>query len=165
MNRIAVIEAGDLRLRPGSIDDVTMALKWYSDPEVLRNSEAVSEPYDYATVSRMYRYLMDNGEFYIIEVWTNNKWLAIGDACLMKDSTPIVIGNGNHRSKGVGYRVLSLLIKRAESLGWKEMNAKGIYTYNERSLRLFSSLGFKETQKREREDGIMEISLKLRLEH
>lgn len=158
-----VIQGKGLRLRPGSMDDVTTALSWYLDPEVLRGSEAVAEPYDLSTVSRMYRYLMDNGEFYIIEFLENGKWSAIGDACLMKNSTPIVIGSRRHRSQGIGGSVLSMLIRRAVELGWNEMNAKGIYSYNTRSLRLFKSLGFRETQRRERKDGIVEISLKLEL--
>lgn len=83
----------------------------------------------------------------------------------MQNSTPIVIGSRNHRSKGIGKRVLSLLVSKALELGWKEMNAKGIYSYNTRSIRLFKSLGFREIRKNERKDGIMEISMSLDLLH
>ncbi len=164
-NNCGIIQEGNIRLRPGSLEDVATSLPWYSDPEVLRGSEAVSEPYDKETVTRMYRFLMGNGEFYIIESLENGNWCAIGDACLMKNSTPIVIGSSDHRSMGIGTRVLSMLIKRAKELGWKEMKVKGIYSYNMKSLRLFRSFGFRETIRKERKDGIVEISLALDLLH
>ena len=160
-----VLQQGDLRLRPGSMDDVPAALPWYSDPEVMRGSEATGEPYNAETVGRMYKYLMENGEFYIIEFLEKGKWISIGDVCLLKNSTPIVIGNKIYRSNGIGKRVLSMLVKRALELGWKEMYAKGIYSYNVRSLKLFKSIGFQETGRLERKDGIVEISMKLDLLH
>lgn len=159
-----VLQDRELRLRPASMDDVKRALPWYSDPEVLKFSEAVSEKYDLRIVERMYTYLIKAGELYIIELEEDSLWDPIGDACLMKHSIPIVIGVGKHRSRGIGYRVLQLLIIRARSLGWKEMNVKGIYSYNERSLRLYRSLGFTETGRSERPDGIVEISMKLALD-
>lgn len=160
-----VMQENDLRLRPGEMSDVPVALPWYSDPEVLKGSEAVGEPYDAGTVKKMYRYLIDNGEFYIIELLENGMWVAVGDVCLMKNSTPIVIGSKDYRSRGIGKRVLSMLVRRARELGWNEMNVKGIYSYNTRSLKLFQSLGFQETQRNERKDGIVEISLRLDLPH
>lgn len=146
------------------MDDVFIALPWYSDPEVLRYSEAREESYDLETVKRMYAYLIGNGEMYIIEVREETMWAPVGDACLMKDSIPIVIGVQKYRSRGLGRRVLGLLIERAGSLGWNELKVKGIYSYNERSLRLFSSFGFTETARMERSDGIVEIAMRLQLE-
>ncbi len=162
---VNIIQENDLRLRPARIADATLALPWYSDPEVLKGSEAVAEPYEIETVERMYRYLIDNGELYVIELSENGIWVPIGDVCLMKNSTPIVIGSKDYRSKGIGKRVLSLLVRRAKELGWKEMNVKAVYSYNTRSLKLFKSFGFRETKRTERNDGIVEISMKLDLFH
>lgn len=153
-----VSKEGDLRLRSATMGDVEQAMPWYSDAEVLRFSEASNSPYDRNTVERMYKYLMENGEFYIIEALDGNVWTAIGDACIMPDSIPIVIGNPNYRSRGIGKKVLTMLIERARELDWKILRVKGIYHYNERSIRLFKSLGFKETSRKINKKGIEEIS-------
>ncbi len=152
---------GSLRLRPAVIGDVETAMPWYSDPEVLRYSEDVSDPYNSETVTRMYRYLMESGELYIIEVLENGKWKAIGDACLMKNSVPIVIGSAEYRSRGYGKIVLGMLIERAIMLGWQCVKVKGIYSHNTRSLRLFESMGFKRTGESARKNGTIEYSYSL----
>lgn len=158
-----VLEDGDLRLRYASMDDIDFALPWYSDPEVLKYSEATDKPYDRVIVERMYGKLMSAGELFIIEISRDGEWLAIGDACLMKHSIPVVIGRREFRSRGIGKRVVSLLITHAVSLGWEEVNVKGVYSYNERSLRMFSSLGFVRTAEKSRPEGFSEISMKLDL--
>lgn len=159
-----VLKDKELRLRPADMGDVTTALPWYSDPEVLKFSEGSNKKYDVKKVERMYNYLINTGEMYIIELNDGLRWMPIGDACLMANSLPIVIGDAIHRSQGLGHRVLFLLIDRAKHLGWKELNVKGIYSYNERSLRLYSSLGFQENGRRERNDGVTEVSMKLILD-
>lgn len=152
-----------VRLRPAEPNDIVIALTWYSDPEVLWNSEGIIEPYDIASVKRMYEYLSKIGEHYIIEVQENGIWLSIGDACLAKETTPIVIGEAVYRGKGIGKSVLRILIERAHSLGWKEMKVKGIYTHNSKSLKLYSSLGFVETGSRFNSHGLKETSMVLML--
>lgn len=75
----------DLRLRPLIMpDDVTVALPWYQDPEVLYYSEGgeSSVPYDFKRIEAMYHYLMNKAEVYIIEVKIKNSWLPIGDVSL-----------------------------------------------------------------------------------
>jgi len=62
---------------------------------------------------------------------------------LSTETIPIVIGDKNYRSQGIGKKVLSVLVERARELGWKKLKTKGIYDYNERSHRLYKSLGFK----------------------
>ena len=116
------------------------------EPEVLRFSEGEGvAPYDEEMVSRMYEYLSVRGELYIIEVRGIEEWFPIGDAALLPESLPIVIGLGAFRSRGIGGRVLRLLIDRAVALGWETLQVKGIYTYNERSLRLCERAGFRRT--------------------
>lgn len=146
------------------MEDVETALPWYSDSEVLKYSKARSEPYGIDTVQRMYSYLKKSGDFYIIEIWENDFWKPIGDACLMKDSTPIVIGSPEYRSRGIGGRILSMLIDRALNPGWEEMHVKGIYSYNLRSIRLFASKGFVKTGESDRKDGITVYSYTLNLD-
>ncbi|MFN8541544.1 MAG: GNAT family protein [Thermomicrobiales bacterium] len=141
-----VLQDGSLRLRPVVLpDDVAVAAPWYRDPEVLHFSEGEgTPPYDAALVEEMYRAMAGRCELYLIEVLTPAGWYPIGDAALCGEAgTPIVIGEAAFRSQGLGARVLQLLIGRARALGWSRMVVKGIYTYNERSLRLYARAGFR----------------------
>ncbi|MCK4250772.1 GNAT family N-acetyltransferase [candidate division WOR-3 bacterium] len=133
----------NLRLRPAKLpEDIKTALPWYQDPEVLYFSEGKGvSPYDCKIVEKMYRFFVEKGEFYIIEIRTKNKWLPIGDAGLCRDSLPIVIGGKDKRSKGIGKRVLHMLIERARALGWEELQVS-VYTYNEWAKRLYEGAGF-----------------------
>ena len=134
---------GDLRLRTFAPRDVDAALGWYQDPLVLRMSEGSDAvPFDRLRVERMYAYLARIGELYMIEVREDSQWRTIGDVTLAKDTLPIVIGEAEYRGRGIGGRVLDLLIARARALGWSSLHLKHIYTYNERSRRLFLSRGF-----------------------
>lgn len=140
-----MLSDSDLRLRPVELPrDLAAAVPWYHDPEVLRFSEGDgTPPYDFAMVERMYRYLSEHGELYMIEVKDDrDRWHAIGDATLCRDSLPLVIGESAYRSKGLGKRVLGLLIDRARELGWAELQVKRVFSYNLRSRRLFERAGF-----------------------
>lgn len=140
-----ILRDGDLRLRPARLpDDVAPAVPWYRDPEVLRLSEGEgTPPYDAATVARMYEHLAAHGELYVIEVPdSGGRWRPIGDAALLADAVPIVIGEAAYRSRGLGGRVLRLLIARARSLGWDALRVSKVFTYNPRSRRLYEGAGF-----------------------
>jgi SAM-dependent methyltransferase len=137
------LSEADLRLRLLDPDtDAETALPWYSDPEVLAFSEDGATAYDLPTIKRMYRQLAAQGELYVVEVQTGDRWLPVGDAALLPDDLPIVIGGPEHRSRGVGGRVLDLLIRRAEGLGWSALQAKRVLAENQRARRLFLSRGF-----------------------
>ncbi len=140
---------GVIRLRPyqGNDDDIERALQWYRDPEVLYYSEGPgTEPFTRDRVVRMYSYLASHGQLYIIEVKTPDGWQPIGDVTLAEDTMPIVIGDAQWRSRGIGSRVLPLVIQRARDLGWTELQAKHIWTDNVRSQRLFTGCGFVLTE-------------------
>lgn len=138
-----ILQRGDVRLRPIVLpDDVDLAVHWYQDPEVLHYSEGGAEPYDADQVYNMYEYLLNKGEVFIIEVKSHNGWIGVGDISLCSDSLPIVIGNQEYRSKGIGGKVLDLMIEYAKSQGRDKLRVNSIYTYNERSRRLFESRGF-----------------------
>jgi len=158
-----ILQDRDLRLRPVVLpDDVIVSLPWYRDPEVLYLSEGEGVlPYDEAMVSRMFDFLNERGELYIIEARTIEEWFPIGDAALLPDSLPIVIGNPWFRSRGFGGRVLRLLIARAMALGWDSLRVKGVYTYNERSLRLYEVAGFGRKEFHADGDGPPAWSLEL----
>jgi L-amino acid N-acyltransferase YncA len=124
--------------------DVAEALDWYGDPDVLYYSEgADASPFSIERVRNMYRILHDTGELYLIEVQENGQWKRIGDVTLAAHTLPIVIGDAAWRSRGVGSRVLRLLIGRARELGWESLTAKSIWDDNLKSRRLFESVGFR----------------------
>ncbi|MFS1515870.1 GNAT family N-acetyltransferase [Bacillus sp. SCS-151] len=142
-----IIKNNELRLRPVQLpEDLIIALPWYQDKEVLYFSEGAGTlPYDIKTIDKMYSYLSQIGELYIIEIYHNKKWLPIGDVTLSKEMIPIVIGPKAFRAKGIGMRIISLLIERAKTLEWDKMKVNKIYSYNTASRRMFESLGFSKT--------------------
>ena len=150
-----ILKDKDLRLRPVKLfEDCSLALKWYQDPEVLYYSEGENvTPYTLDIIKRMYLYLNHIGELYIIGVHLEQGWYPIGDATLAKDTLPIVIGEKEYRSIGLGKRILKLLIQRARELGWQKLKVRKVFSYNQRSLKLYLSLGFIELIN---EDGIQD---------
>ena len=148
-----ILKDGDLRLRPAKLpEDISIAVSWYQDPEVLYYSEGKDvAPYDYKDVQEMYQALSSKGELYIIEIFTNDEWFPIGDAALLKDNVPIVIGDRRYRSKSFGKRILHLIIKHAKELGWDKLKVGDVYEYNERSKRLFENAGFQASVKYNKE--------------
>ncbi|HEU4962939.1 MAG TPA: GNAT family protein [Bacilli bacterium] len=143
---MVILQRYSLRLRPLQIpNDISLALPWYQDPEVLYYSEGEgTEPYTAETIERMYRWLSREGYVFIIEVlhMSSNDWLPIGDATLRQDMLPLIIGDPSYRSAGLGIQVLHLLIEHAQTLAWPLLTAHKIYSYNVRSQRLFEKAGF-----------------------
>ncbi|OWA34931.1 hypothetical protein B9G55_14410 [Saccharibacillus sp. O16] len=134
----------ELRLRPyAGIKDAVAAQPWYSDREVLRMSEGMETGvYDSAAILRMYSHLSGAGELYMIEVLEKDGWRPIGDAALLENNLPITIGDAHYRSRGIGRCVLDRLIGRAREKGWQMLKIGMIYSYNERSRRLYTGAGF-----------------------
>ncbi|AUW94411.1 MAG: GNAT family N-acetyltransferase [Sulfobacillus thermotolerans] len=139
-----ILTDGIVQLRPFCEADMRLpqVLNWYKDREVLDGVEGpLAQPYDQARLERMYRYLNDHAELYMIEVRGVRGWETIGDVALAPDMLPIVIGEAEWRSRGIGSRVLALLIDRARELGYSSLWAKTIWTDNINSQRLFERMG------------------------
>ena len=154
-----------IRLRPANIDeDCSHALLWYQDPEVLHFSEGPgTEAYDPETVQAMYRYLASIGRLYIIEAQEDGEWVPIGDVTLSRETIPIVIGDPGYRSRGIGTRVIRMLIEMAREEQWTELKVKKVYTFNDRSHRMFTGLGFAVTGEGVDENGHRYRSYRLEL--
>lgn len=143
-----ILADDDLRLRPVRIpDDVALAVPWYRDPDVLHLAQGEeTDTWDAAMVERMYREMATRCEVFIIEVTVGGTWLAVGDAAACPTAgTPIVIGEREWRSRGLGRRVLALLVGRAQTLGWSKMVVSGVFVDNERARRLYEGAGFRIT--------------------
>jgi len=102
--------------------------------------------YDYDTLKRMYEYLNNIGELYFIKVLENDGFIPIGDVTFWKDDMPIVIGNKRYRGKGIGKKVVEVLIRRARNLGYQELKVREIYNHNIGSQKLFESCGFRKAE-------------------
>ena len=162
---MAVLEDGNIRLRPVNLkEDMGLFLEWYSNPDLLFYSEGpkVMTPYGPDVIERMVKSLSEIGECYIIEISEFGAWKPLGDASITKDKTPIAIGNEEYWGRGIGTRVLGILIRRARELGMKKLKVGGIYEYNARSLKMYAKAGFVETG-RENEEGYEVIKMEMDL--
>lgn len=140
---VEILRGNGVRLRRAELEEYEqVALPWYQDPEVLQLSEGGEPPYDRARIRRMFEVLSSKGELYLIEVEEAAGWRVVGDAALIPEDVPIVIGQAEDRGRGIGTEVLRLLVLRARALGWTEARATGIAPANHRSRRLFERAGF-----------------------
>lgn len=134
-----------LRLVTPSKENWDIGLKWYQDKDILYNSEGVQgKVYDLETIYRMYSKLDELGELYFIEIMDEGVYKIIGDVTLSEENMPIVIGDKKYWGLGIGKKVILKLLDRAKELGYKSITIPEIYDYNNRSKRLFKSVGFKE---------------------
>ena len=131
-----------LRLRKFD-DKFDFAFAWYQDPELVWLVDGVKEPYTEEKLGRMYHYLNKHGELYCIEVREKDFWKPVGDVCLCEEDLPIVIGDPDYRGKGLGVKVITTLINRGRTLGWKQMFVEEIYPYNIASQKCFEKSGFR----------------------
>lgn len=142
----------ELRLRTPDKSQWEVALPWYENPKVMYYSEGVTDKvYDMEKIKGMYTYLGRVGELYFIEVLENGDWKPIGDVTLSEENMPIAIGEEAYWGKGIGKKVIGSLIERAREIGLKKLQVPSIYLYNSRSENLFTSLGFLEVSKNEKE--------------
>lgn len=158
-----VLSDGFVRLRPVTAEDLPVASSWYRDPVVLWGSEGTRDPYPPERVARMYQVLEGRGEVYLVEVATGAGYLPVGDAALNPTGLPIVIGDAAWRGRGLGRRVLALLVNRARALRYRELHVHQIYADNTASLRLYQGAGFRIVGEGE-EDGRRYFRLVLPLE-
>lgn len=126
------------------------ALKWYLDEETVKLVDGVSKPYDEEKLSRMYNYLNGKGELYFIEIKEKDEYKPIGDVTFWKQDMPIVIGDKAYRGMGIGYKVIMILSKRAEELGYDKIYVDEIYSYNIASQKTFQKAGFKAFLQKEK---------------
>ncbi|MCL4372424.1 GNAT family N-acetyltransferase [Candidatus Marsarchaeota archaeon] len=161
---MAALEDGNIRLRPVNLkEDMGYFLEWYANPDVLFYSEGPKAmPYGPEVIERMNKELSEIGEAYVIEINENGSWKPIGDASITKEKTPITIGAEEYWGRGIGTRVLALLIKRAREIGMERLKVSGINEYNARSIKLYSRAGFVETG-RAKENGYESIRMELTL--
>ena len=131
----------ELRLRKfdGEFD---FAFEWYQDADTVYLVDGVKKPYTMEVLNNMYRYLDKHGELYFIEAAEDGVYRPIGDVAFWQDDLPIVIGDKDFRSRGIGRKVIEVLIRRGRELGYGYLRVGEIYDYNTASRRCFESAGF-----------------------
>ena len=118
------------------------ALEWYQDTQTVYLVDGVQKTYDEQLLADMYEYLNDKGELYFIESFIDGMYKPIGDVTFSQTDMPIVIGDKNFRSKGIGKKVISTLIDRGKKLDYAYLCIREIFDYNTASIKLFEELGF-----------------------
>lgn len=154
----------ELRLRKFD-GNYEFALEWYQDEELVYSVDNRKEPYDFEKLSRMYHYLNEMGELYFIEIKKGEEFEPIGDVTFSAQDMPIVIGEKKFRNYGVGAKIVKKLIERGESLGFRKLFVREIFSHNLASQRLFEKCGFVRYEKTK--DGyryVLEIEKKRRNE-
>ena len=130
-----------LRLRKFD-GEYSFAFEWYQDEETIKLVDGLgAKRYDFNKLKRMYEYLNNKGELYYIEILDDQKFVPIGDVTFWKEDMPIVIGNKNYCCKGIGKKVIKVLLEGTKELGYKEIKVREIYTYNIASQKLFEGMG------------------------
>ncbi len=148
-----------VQLRPVSPEDYPVALQWYQEGDVTRYMEIPGfvKPHNLATVEQLYDDLIKIGECFMIEVRSGANWLTIGDITLTENNIPITIGRKEYWGIGTGRQVLQRISRRARELGFLRLRARESLSYNQRSMLLFRSIGFKEVE-RTRNGVLMELA-------
>lgn len=121
------------------------AFVWYQDGETVYLVDGVRRPYSPETLTGMYRWLDERSELYFIELREGDSFRPIGDVSFRQEDLPIVIGDPDCRGRGIGYRVITALIKRGQELGYDSLHVREIYHYNSASRRCFEKAGFQVT--------------------
>ena len=137
----------ELRLRKYNGEDVSFALDWYQDPEILLPMDGEVKPYSCEGIKGMYQYIEGHGVLYIIERCENGSWMPIGDVTFWREDMPIVIGRRDLHGKGIGKKVVANLIARGRELGYDEVYVKEIYDFNLASQKMFEGCGFRRIEK------------------
>ena len=144
---IPIDDALRLRRFDGQYD---FALPWYQDPEMVYLVDGERKPYTPDLLARMYSYLDHAGELYFIEAFEDGAFRPIGDVTFWQEDMPIVIGDPRWRGKGVGRRVISVLVAHGKAPGYSALYVREIYDFNIASRKCFESVGFrrfKDTEK------------------
>lgn len=139
----------NLRLRKyDGIHD--FALVWYQDEETVWLVDGNRNPYTMERLGGMYRYLNNAGELYFIEVRENGTYKPIGDVTFWQEDMPIVIGEREYRGKGIGRKIVSVLVERGRAMGYDKLFVGEIYDFNIGSQKCFESVGFRSYEKTEK---------------
>ena len=117
--------------------DYETALKWYQDKELCKQVDNIDDVYSLDRLKRMYDYLSRNGDCFYIEFQNR----LVGDITLKYDGEISIVICREYQNRHIGRACLKNIIELAQEKGLNTVKAQ-IYPFNERSKRLFKSVGF-----------------------
>lgn len=129
----------EIRLVPYYRNDA-VSLPWYQDPDVCRQVDNRDTPYDPELLHRMYDFLSAHGDCYYIEYWG----ALVGDVTLRDNGEIAIVVCREFQTRHIGQRCVLDMLKLAREKGMARVTAN-IYAFNEQSRRMFTSIGFTQT--------------------
>lgn len=129
----------EIRLVPYYRNDA-VSLPWYQDPDVCRQVDNRDAPYDLDLLHRMYDFLCAHGDCYYIEY----RGALVGDVTLRDSGEIAIVVCREFQNRHIGRRCVLDMLKLAREKGMARVNAN-IYAFNEQSRRMFTSIGFMQT--------------------
>lgn len=117
------------------------SLRWYRDPESMKNIVGTATVYDKKQVEEMYHWQNEHGQLYYIEYLKNDAYQTIGDVWLAKDDYAIVIDQ-DFRSLHIGRTVTKYFIYMSRKMGRESMIVSEVFNWNKASQKMFASLKF-----------------------
>lgn len=117
------------------------SLKWYQDPDSMRNIVGKKSVYTKQQIQQMYEWQNEHGLLYYIEYKNNKRAQIIGDVWLAKDDYAIVIDKA-FRNRHIGRMVTKYFIYKSKKLGREFITVSEIFNWNKASQKMFTKLGF-----------------------
>lgn len=117
------------------------ALEWYQDLELCKQVDNIDHVYSLDRLKAMYGYLSTHGACYYIRY--NDR--LVGDATLKDDGEICIAICRDYQNLHIGRQCVKSLIGLAGEKGLKQVKAQ-IYPFNIRSRRMFTALGFENTE-------------------
>ena len=129
----------EIRLVPYYRNDA-VSLPWYQDPDVCRQVDNRDTPYDLDLLHRMYDFLSAHGDCYYIEY----RGALVGDVTLRDNGEIAIVVCREFQNRHIGRCCVLDMLKLAREKGMARVTAN-IYAFNEQSRRMFTSIGFIQT--------------------
>lgn len=117
------------------------SLKWYQDPESMRNIVGIKIIYTKEQIQQMYEWQNEHGLLYYIEYNGGDRPQIIGDVWLAEDDYAIVIDQA-FRNRHIGRIVTKYFIYKSKKLGRDFITVSEIFNWNKASQKMFTNLDF-----------------------
>ncbi len=117
------------------------AFEWYQDKALCKQVDNIDFTYSMDRLKAMYSYLSTHGECYYIQFCG----VLVGDVTLRNDGEISIVVCREYQNRHIGRKCVIEMIKLAREKGFSQVKAN-IYSFNEQSRKMFTSVGFKQTE-------------------
>jgi len=119
--------------------DYETALRWYQDPQLCKQVDNIDFVYSLDRLKRMYEYLSAHGDCFYIEY----DGVLVGDITLKDDGEISIVICRDYQNKHIGRTCVESISELAKEKGMSAVMAE-IYSFNEQSRKMFTSIGFQK---------------------